>query len=280
MVVMPPLGIRWTIGDVSREGFETLRLSIAGAHRLFGNRADYAVCVNSVRASVARRLVGELPVDVRFVPVTRDDIPHFIREKLDFSMAEGTGWKFAPLQVFPDRYELALDNDCVLWRMSESLLMWLDSSSCLVAEDVRPCFGQFAALAGTAPRNSGIRGLPPAFDLETALRRTFERCPGTLKSELDEQGLQVATLVHGPHFVVSRDEVTICSPFPPHVSRLGTAGVHFVGLNAKALPWTYNGRPAHEFVRAHWRHFRPSVYKRVHLEPSDFESVESSPLMP
>jgi hypothetical protein len=30
------LGIRWTLGDVSAEGFDALRLSILGAHRIFG----------------------------------------------------------------------------------------------------------------------------------------------------------------------------------------------------------------------------------------------------
>jgi hypothetical protein len=34
-----PLGIRWTIGDVSEAGFEALRLSLHAVVRLFGLRA-------------------------------------------------------------------------------------------------------------------------------------------------------------------------------------------------------------------------------------------------
>ncbi len=37
------------------------------------------------------------------------------------------GWKLVPLRLFPDAYELALDNDCILWEMPEGLRRWLES---------------------------------------------------------------------------------------------------------------------------------------------------------
>ena len=40
-----PVGIRWTIGNVSTRGFEALRLSIWGAWKAFGPDAIYVVCV-------------------------------------------------------------------------------------------------------------------------------------------------------------------------------------------------------------------------------------------
>ena len=112
-------------------------------------------------------------------------------------MAEGVGWKLAPLRMFPDRHEIALDNDCILWELPPALRAWLErepAQGCLLAEDVRACFGQFAAYCGSAPRNSGIRGLPPGFCLETALRAMLDVHPVQLASELDEQGLQAAAL--------------------------------------------------------------------------------------
>jgi hypothetical protein len=42
------IGIRRTIGDVSENGWQALRLAIAGAHHIFGESAAHAVCVNSV----------------------------------------------------------------------------------------------------------------------------------------------------------------------------------------------------------------------------------------
>src|SRR4029079_1675815 len=120
-----------------------------------------------------------------------------------------------------DRHEIALDNDCILWELPPALRTWLErepAHACLLAEDVRACFGQFAAHCGSAPRNSGIRGLPPGFSLETALRAMLDVHPVQLASELDEQGLQAAALARsGTLDVVPLEQVAVCSPFPPHL---------------------------------------------------------------
>lgn len=261
------LAVRWTIGDVSPRGFEALRLSVWGAWRLFGPAADYVVCVNTVPPGEARARAGPLPDGVRWFAATADLVPAFLRARLDAEMAEGVAWKFAPLRLFPDRHELSLDNDCILWDLPAGLRAWLDAGdACLLAEDVRACFGRFADLCGPEPRNSGIRGLPPGLDLEAALRAVLAARPGLLTSELDEQGLQVAALsrTRPPH-VVTVEEVTICSPFPPHLPHLGRCGAHFVGLNAHHFPWSLHGRPAEDHIRAHWERHRPALYARVGL---------------
>jgi hypothetical protein len=49
------VGVRWTIGDVSPQGFEALRLSVLGARKVFGPRASYAICMNSVPLAAAPR---------------------------------------------------------------------------------------------------------------------------------------------------------------------------------------------------------------------------------
>lgn len=265
----PPV-IRWTVGNVHPSGFETLRLSIWAAHRLFGANASYVICLNTVHIDEARRRTGELPADVEWLPVARDDVAPFIRPYLDGRFAEGTGWKFAPLRLSADRAELALDNDCILWDLPDALRQWVGGrGEAVVAEDVRPCFGQFAALCGTAPRNSGIRALPGGYDLEARMRRTLARAEITeMTSELDEQGLQVAALsLDGTPDVVRVDEVSICSPFPPHVAHPGTCGVHFVGVNARSLPWSYDGRSGVEHIQDHWRRWRLEIAERVGIFP-------------
>lgn len=88
-----PVGVRWTIGQVSRQGFETLRLSIWGAWKVFGPDARYAVCVNSVPLDAARDRTGDVPAEVAWHDVT-DRMPAFLRAHLDGAMAEGVGWKF------------------------------------------------------------------------------------------------------------------------------------------------------------------------------------------
>jgi hypothetical protein len=263
----PKVGIRWTIGDVSLNGFEALRLSVWGGWKIFGREADYVVCVNSLPLPVARERTGSFPEGVQWREVTHELAP-FMKIFLDGQFAEGVGWKFAPLQLFPDRYELALDNDCILWEMPPSVRAWLEGQTerCVVAEDVWPCFGQFQHLCGEAPRNSGIRGLPPGYSLEKALRDILEQHPVTLRSELDEQGLQMAALMQPePPLVVTTNDVSICSPFPPHLPDLGRYGAHFVGLNAKQLPWSLNSRPAVEYIAEHWAGHRPALYEKVGL---------------
>lgn len=227
------IGIRWTFGDVSRRGGDALRRSVWGAHRVFGTAADYAVCVNSISLEVARERVGPVPDGVTWV-LSDGRLPEVLQGHLQAGLAEGVAWKFAPPRLFADRHELALDNDCILWAMPDGLRGWLDDPhGCLLAEDAMPALGQFGAVLGNLARNTGIRGLPPGFDLEAALASVLRQHPVQLVSELDEQGLQVAALnQHGGH-VVALSDVAICSPFPPHASEMGQCGAHFVGLNVK-----------------------------------------------
>lgn len=279
-----PLGLRWTIGDVSDRGFEALRLSLWGAWHVFGRRAAYAVCVNSVRVPEARERTGPVPAAIEWRQVTLDDAPAFLRTLLARGMAEGTGWKFAPLRHFREGCEIALDNDAILWALPPTLARWLGEGAargeCLLAEDVRPCHGQFERLV---PRgrslNSGIRGLPPGFDFEAALRATVAvreqqlGAPLVFGSELDEQGLQAAALSRaGALHAVSVQEVAICSPFHPHSPDLGRCGAHFVGLNARHIAWDYYGRPADECMTAHWRRHRAALYARTGAPPALHEA--------
>jgi hypothetical protein len=263
------LGIRWTIGNVSLRGFEALRLSICGAFGVFGPAAAYAVYVNSVPVDEARRRTGPVPQAVRWLEAPRE-IPRVLRQHLDAGMAEGVAWKLLPLSAFAGRFELALDNDVILWSEPEAIRHWRTdrAGACLVAEDVTSCHGAFAELCGPEPRNSGIRGTPPEFQLEQALARVLGRVPAQLHSELDEQGMQIAALsLAGPPLCVSAREVTICSPFHPHQAHLGTCGAHFVGLNAHELPWRYYDRPATEVRLQHWEQRRPELYRRVGINP-------------
>lgn len=258
--------VRWTIGDVSDFGYETLAWSIAGAWQIFGDAAEYVVCVHSMPVERARERVGSVAPLVHWRESAAGEIPPFLRRRLDGAFAEGVGWKFAPLHIGGGR-ELALDNDCILWDMPQAVRRWLDADDenlSVIAEDVRACFGQFAALCGHAPRNSGVRGTMRGSLLWKSIERVLAECPVSLRSELDEQGLQVAALHRSTQpLVVTTSEVTICSPFSPHQPYLGTCGAHFVGLNARALPWSLNGRPASQLTHDNWRRLEPRIAERI-----------------
>ncbi|MGC4063289.1 MAG: hypothetical protein QM784_01275 [Polyangiaceae bacterium] len=264
------LGIRWTIGDVSNEGFEALRLSVWGAWRAFGRRTSYVICVNTVSIDEARARTGPLPEGCDWFAV-EPEVPAFLTDHLEPGMAQGAAWKLLPLQFYPDRYELSLDNDCILWSAPSALRRWLDAKdgTTLLAEDVKACFGQFAPQCGMAPRNAGIRGLPPGFRLEQAMKAALRAVDAPLRSELDEQGLQVAAVTRNTNCeIVPLTDVSICSPFPPHLPNLGRCGAHFCGLNARDLGWKLGDRPASEVVRDHFKRLRPALYDRVGLHLS------------
>ena len=276
------IGIRWTIGAVAPAGFEALRLAIWGAQRVFGPDAAYAVCVNTVPLDEARQRCGEVPADVRWIAAS-GDLPEWVRPHVDpDNLIEGKAWKFDPLQLFPDRWELSFDNDCILWAMPPSIREWLhagDRERCLVAADVTAAHGRFAEHAGDQPMNSGIRGIPPDFDFTAQVQALLREHPVVMDSELDEQGLQVAAASRvKPPVVVELDEVAITSPFPPHLPELGARGAHFVGLNEQELPWKYYDRPATECILEHWERWRPELYRRVGIRPLEQHERAASDL--
>jgi hypothetical protein len=262
-----PVSLRWTVGDVSFRGLEALRLSVWGAHWLFGSEASYTICVNTIAVAQAQELTGDLPETVHWRQVTLADIPAFLLPHIDGSMAEGAAWKLSPLRIAPDAHELALNNDCILWDVPAAMRLWLNAADrALLTEDAAPAFGSFADPCADKPYATGLRGLPPHFQYEHALQQVLAERPVTLRSELDEQGLQAAALQRAlPVDVVPAEDVTTCSPFPPHRAELGRSGAYFVGLNARHLSGDFHGRPALLQRIEHWSRHRESLYERVGL---------------
>ena len=279
------LCVRWTIGNLRPRGFEMLRLSIACAARLFGPRARYVVCVNSLSADDAQLRTGPLPIDIEWRHITLGELPLLLRAHLDVALCEGTGWKFAPLRIDEGRYELALDNDCILWKLPDAIGRWLASErGGVLAQDVSRCLGSFDAVCPPGAYNSGIRGLAPGFDWEGALHAALEEAHRKsderlqLLSELDEQGLQSAAMFRcDPLGLVSTREVSICSPFWPRSPEFGTCGAHFVGMNARHTNWNYYDRPADAWLDEHWARCRPRLYAIAGLPLPD-ERPDTSPI--
>lgn len=246
------LGIRWTIGNVSPRGFAALRLSLWGAFRLLGRRADYVVCVNSISVERARARTGPVPEDVSFEPVSRADLPARLARRLDKGMAGGAAWRVAPPRRFTERRELALDNDVILWELPAALERWLDEEDperCLVLGAAEEAYGRFApACEPGPPRSAGLRAMPPRFDLTAELRTVLEGIEGPVATSADQRGLEIAALSRlRPPLVVSLDDVPACGPTSPAASHLGHAGARFSDLNAGDPPLRRAG-PATEAV--------------------------------
>lgn len=261
------LGVRWTMGDVSTRGFEVFALSLLGAFRVFGEGARYAVYVNTLSVEEVKRRTLPLPhvlaERIEWHDATRA-MPEWLRKRFESDeLAEGVGWKLAPIRAFPELYELSLDNDVVLWDVPDAIVEWLTERGSVVSEDAFSCFGRFEGRAGSKPANLGLRGLSPGPEFEQSLRSVLAESKLLIGDANDEQGLQLAAIRRGGEpRRVRLDEVTICSPFPPHLRDLGRCGAHFVGLNTH-LPWEYYGRPADEVRAEHWDAIAGEVRRRV-----------------
>jgi hypothetical protein len=277
MIHPPPnadrLVVRWTIGNVRPRGFEMLRLSVACAFRIFGPATKYVVCVNSLSGAEAKERTGDLPTPVEWREVTRADLPDVLRSWFDDTLIEGMGWKLVPLRTCRECYELALDNDCILWDLPVAMRQWLSSANeCLFAEDCERSLGSFDSLCPPGAFNAGIRGLPPGEDLACALDHTLRAAAKAAKgdlqltAEIEEQGLQAAAIsCFNAPLLVTTSEVTICSPFWPRSPELGTCGAHFVGMNATHIPWNYYDHPADLWLDNHWHRHRPALYRKARL---------------
>lgn len=258
------LGLRWTVGDVSARGFHALALSLRGARRAFGPDADMAVVVNGLSIDEARRRTGTIPNEVAWLPAGPLEVG--LADHLDAGMAEGVAWKLAPLRLFPEDWEIAFDNDCILWDVPPSLAGWIgrERRSCVLAEDVERAFGAFDPYCGDRPLNTGIRGFPPGLQPLQALTAVLREHPETLRREVDEQGLQVAAFLGiADPVVVTVAEVSICSPFWPKRPVLGRHGAHFVGLNARELPWSWYGRPASACQNENFDAWKQEISRKV-----------------
>jgi hypothetical protein len=201
------------------------------------------------------------------------DLPERLRPHIDDGFAEGVACKLAPLRTYPERYELALDNDCILWDLPETMSHWLQSETgYLLAEDTDRYLGSFDCFCPPGNLNSGIRGLPPGKDLGPAIDAVMREAseangaPVQFTSETEEQGMQAAAICRmDPLFLVKTSEVSICSPFWPRSPELGVCGAHFVGMNSRHFPWNYYDRPADIWLDEHWRRHRPALYEKAGL---------------
>ena len=245
----PGVGVRWTIGDGQPRAYESLRLSILGAWRLFGPRAAYAVCVNTVSTAEVRRRVGPVPAAVAWVDTTRGWARSFAFAHTGPGRAQNAAWQLVPPRLFPDRFEIALDGDVILWAMPGAMEGWLAEphpGSTLLAEAHTLAYGAFAGLGGARAGSTAIRGVPPGFDLVAAWKGVLRDRPAFLSTSADVEGLLVAAHVRaGEPWLVSREDVAFSPPRPAQAPVLGRCGVRFVGSDE------------------HWDRCRPELYRRV-----------------
>lgn len=216
---MKPLA-RWTIGNTTSDGFESLVLSIQSFTKLYD--VDIIICHNCSKEKLPSEC---FQYDLFDQNKKWDDMPDPC----------GVAWKLYPTRFDPTRHEIQIDNDIIFTDSVSQINDFFNSDSTLLLEDVNRTYGRFEK--HVPPKfqiNSGIFGLPPKFDLNKFIkfyvgdRWEQNALNSNAKSfTFDEQGLvALALLSYKKYIIIPNTVITDCGT----TLRIAKA-MHFMGLN-------------------------------------------------
>lgn len=221
--------VRWTIGNVSKQGFLCLKKSIHSFAKVYGTNFDFYVCFNSIAIHELDHLLSlEFKVTL-------------LEQKQLFIDGYGSVWKYSPPRLDLNQKELILDNDIVFFKKTKEIERFFVEDRLLIAQDNCRFYGRYEPFV-SGMINAGIIGLPVGFDFSKELLKNWSLLKFQDLNSADEQGLTAMT-------ISSCDP--ICIPFNkiPIVHSKGIAvecftkwtkykwdsdAIHFVGLNAKS----------------------------------------------
>jgi hypothetical protein len=219
---MKPL-IRWVVGPVSDNGFQSLNISVKNMMRLYPE-CDFAICHNQLPISNLKEI---LSWGIEVI----DQSPY----ATDLSQKPNEGyevhWKLFPPRIRQSSHEIVIDNDIILFNRVPEIDLFLKNDIFLSYQSLHEAYGLYEDKIPNGIRiNSGIYGLPPNFDFENRVQSLLE--PWTDK--FDEQGL-VAFVLHDKYrYVISQTTVPIIEETwesPELFVNPLSAGIHFVGIN-------------------------------------------------
>lgn len=195
-----------------------LRSSVRHAIQALGeDNFDWLICHNGIDLSALKT-----PSCVRFHQQNWSDcpIPNQTASPfepngpaiLDTRKCWGSLWKLCPPRLAPDRHEIILDNDLVLFRTFDTLNEFLTHEIPLIASSHVRFFGRYETLFDPkVALSSGFIGLPPNYDFGCRLHRSWlEHGEFPDLTYADEQGLVAKTLSENEHLVASTKDVCEC----------------------------------------------------------------------
>ena len=191
--------VRWTIGNVTKQGFSCLKKSIKSFIDCYGKDFDFYICYNNI----AKPEIN-LNIDVKFI-------------KQESTILEGSGsiWKYTPARIDISKKELFIDNDIVFIRKNNKILDFFNNNSFLICEDNIQYFGKFQHLFNEDEKfNAGLLGFPSGFDLETNIIKIWKE-HGSLQNidSADEQGLISFLIKSQLSFsVLNKEDIIVLHP--------------------------------------------------------------------
>lgn len=160
--------IRWIKGDGLDDA--VTRAAIGQASRLFGDKVDYCLCTNGIKAGRVRSILEWAVAPVEWWPLSSKDNPS-LAESLGAAGCPpehyGYWWKWFPERVRPDAPEWILDGDMVITGVPSWFKQWASGEDkCRVTQDDRwpmeYLYGNYVGFIDEHLRlYSGLISLPP-----------------------------------------------------------------------------------------------------------------------
>jgi hypothetical protein len=220
----PNILVRYTIGPVAFQGFQSLKLSIKKFHEIYKlDFTNFLICHNGLNTN-----------QLKFIESLK--VPLYAQKENDYKIKpKGVAWKLYPPRLNPDGYELFIDNDLIIVNKIDKIDEFFNSDKTLVLEDDQRAYGKFEKYVDkNIIINSGLFGLPPRFDLKRYMdyyiREWQQNTTRGHESSFtwDEQGIIALALTEKPYILITKSEITKCeNEFKP------ANGLHFIKLNRK-----------------------------------------------
>jgi hypothetical protein len=217
-MVLKPL-IRWTIGPVSKSGFQILRHSVTAIKRLYGEKFKYTICFNNLSNRQKKFIEG---LDCHLL----DQSDH--QETLSLTPPTNSGgpaWKLYPPRISINTTEIFMDNDLVIF--NESWFMEKFTDDIFYTESLLRSYGRFnSQIEEGFNLNSGLVVIPPGLDLGKHLDDNIQKFKiNDWTNHFDEQALFASVVQDLKNIMIPLTDVGVDSLD-------GKYGVHFIGANS------------------------------------------------
>ena len=176
--------IRWIKGDGLDDAIT--RAAIGQASRLFGDKVDYCVCTNGIKAERIRSILEWAVAPVEWRPLLSQDNPSLAQSLTAAGCPPehyGYWWKWFPERVRPSAPEWILDGDMVIVGVPTWFEQWASGDDkCRVTQDDRwPMEGLYGNYVDFVDEHlrlySGLISLPPNLRYMPEVNKVFALRP-------------------------------------------------------------------------------------------------------
>lgn len=214
--------IRWTLGNVSEDGFDVFLESIKSWKRFYGD-LSFIVCYNEAISKHVNKIIEMKIPALNQMQEYNDNVQKYLWKP---SLC---GWKLYPPRLNLNSYEIFCDNDIILTKKINIIDEFLHSNMVFSCSAISRCFGCFDKFIPEGLKfNNGLFGIPPFFDLELKIKE-MQIMSGNENwlDFFDEQGIVSSIFLKHHNFqTISMNEIYNCS-----IEFKYCNGIHFCGIN-------------------------------------------------